>query len=242
MDLDWLYEAYRRIRKDKASGVDGVTAKQYAADLEANLRSLQERLLSGRYVAPPVKRTYVPKEGTGDRRPIGIPTLEDKIAQRAVAMLLNPIYEQDFSTSSYGFREGRSPHQALQAVRSQIHEAGMRWVLDVDIQRYFDSLDHKHLRGFLDLRVRDGKVRKLLHKWLKAGVMEEGKVRYLEEGTLTFICITYWMNGSMTRCNRASKARPFWSGMPMILSWDFKWNRTRGACWRCCPSASRNMD
>ncbi len=116
MDVDFLREAYRRTRKDGAPGVDRVTAKEYAVDLEENLTDLHERLKSGRYVAPPVERAWLDKDG-GGKRPIGMPTFEDKVVQRAVAMLLGAVFEQDFYDFSHGFREGHSPHQALKELR-----------------------------------------------------------------------------------------------------------------------------
>jgi RNA-directed DNA polymerase len=184
MDLDWLKEAYRRTRKDGAVGVDGVTAEQYERDLEGNLRRLLDRAKSGTYQAPPVRRVHIPKGGsTTETRPLGIPTLEDKVLQRAVVMLLEPIYEQDFLECSYGFRPGRSAHQALDSFRNQLMDCRGGWVLEVDIRKSFDHLDHGHLRTFLRLRVRDGVLLRLIDKWLKAGVMEDGSVSYPEAGT-----------------------------------------------------------
>jgi len=184
LDLDWLYEAYRRVRKDVVPGVDGVTAQQYEVNLDNNLRSLQDRLKSGRYIAPPVKRVHIPKDdGSGATRPIGLPAFEDKIAQRAVVMLLSPIYEQDFLPCSHGFREKRSAHQALGSLRNQIMDKSTWWILEVDIKSYFDSLVFKRLRAFLDHRVRDGVVRRLINKWLKAGVVERTQISYPTEGT-----------------------------------------------------------
>ena len=138
IDIDWMHEAYRRTRKDGAVGVDGQTAAGYAADLEGNLRSLLDRAQSGRYQAPPVRRVHIPK-GTGpETRPIGIPTFEDKLLQRAVAMVLEAVYEQDFLDCSYGFRPGRSAHQALEALRQRLMEVRGGWVLEVDIRKFFD--------------------------------------------------------------------------------------------------------
>jgi group II intron reverse transcriptase/maturase len=183
IDLDWLREAYRRTRKDGATGVDGQTAKDYEANLEANLQSLLNRAKSGTYLAPPVRRVHIPK-GTGNQtRPIGIPTFEDKVLQRAVTMALEAVYEQDFKDSSYGFRPGRSAHQALQALWDQAMAMGGGWVVEVDIQKFFDSLDPGRLREMLDRRIRDGVIRRLIDKWLKAGVMEDGELRHPELGT-----------------------------------------------------------
>lgn len=184
MDLDWLKEAYQRTRKDGAVGVDGVTAEEYERDLEGNLQRLLDRAKSGTYRAPPVRRVHIPKGGsTTETRPLGIPTLEDKVLQRAVVMLLEPIYEQDFLDCSYGFRRGRSAHQALKFFRDQMMNHRGGWVLEVDIRKFFDHLDHGHLRTFLRLRVRDGVLLRLIGKWLKAGVMEDGSVSYPDAGT-----------------------------------------------------------
>jgi len=182
LDEEWLRYAYEQTRKDGAAGIDGQTAKDYEANLEANLKSLLERIKSGRYKAPPVRRTYIPK-ADGSQRPLGIPTFEDKVAQRAVVLLLEPIYEQDFRPFSFGFRPGRSAHQALRELRSSIMERNGRWVLDVDLRRYFDTIEHGKLRELLARRVADGVVRRMIDKWLKAGVLEEGMLHRLEQGT-----------------------------------------------------------
>ena len=142
MDIDWLKDAYRCTRKDGAAGVDGVTAEQYEQDLEGNLQRLLDRAKSGTYTAPPVRRVHIPKGGsTTETRPIGIPTLEDKILQRAVVMLLDPIYEQDFLDCSYGFRRGRSAHDALSSFRDQTMSCRPKGVtvLEVDIRKFFDQ-------------------------------------------------------------------------------------------------------
>jgi group II intron reverse transcriptase/maturase len=185
IDLEWLKEAYGRTRKDGATGVDDMTAAQFETDLENNLSSLLRRFKSGSYFAPPVKRVYIPKEVGGEPiRPIGIPTLEDKILQRAVVMLLAPLYERDFLDCSYGFRPGRNAHQALEALWQAIMGMGsVCWVLEVDIKSYFDTVKHGYLRDFYKKRVRDGVVNRVLGKWLKAGVMEDGTLRYPQEGT-----------------------------------------------------------
>lgn len=183
IDEKFLREAHRRTRKSGAVGVDGRTAKEYSRDLEGNLQSLLERFKSGLYRAPPVRRAQIPKGDGGSTRAIGIPTYEDKILQRAVQMVLEAVYEQDFLDCSWGFRPGRSAHGALNALRRGLTEMGGGWVLDVDIERFFDSLDHKLLKGFLDLRVRDGVLRRTIHKWLKAGVLENGQLQRPKHGT-----------------------------------------------------------
>lgn len=182
LDVEWLRYAYERTRKDGAVGVDGQTAAEYESDLEANLGSLLDRMKSGRYRAPPVRRAHIPK-ADGRTRPLGIPTFEDKVAQRAIVMLLEPIYEQDFCDCSFGFRPGRSAHQALRALSSQIMGRSIRWVLDVDIRAYFDTIEHGRLRELLASRVVDGVVRRMIDKWLKAGVLEEGQLRRSSAGT-----------------------------------------------------------
>lgn len=183
LDVEWLREAYRRLRKDSAPGHDGQTVADYGKDLETNLQSLLDRAKSGTYFAPPVCRVHIPK-GTGkETRPIGMPATEDKLLQRAVAMLLEPIYEQDFLDCSYGFRPGRSAHGALSALWSQCTTNGVKWILDVDISKFFDTLDQAHLRSFLQRRVRDGVITRLIDKWLKAGVLEQGVLSYPEAGT-----------------------------------------------------------
>jgi group II intron reverse transcriptase/maturase len=182
MDVEFLREAYCLTRKDSAAGVDGVTAREYAENLEENLRSLHERLRSGRYKAPPVERAWLGKED-GGKRPIGKPTFEDKIVQRAVVMLLGAIYEQEFYGFSYGFREGRSAHQALQELRRMCERMNIGWIVDADVSGCFDNLDHGLLRVFIKQRVNDGGILRLIGKWLNAGVLEEGILRYPDKGT-----------------------------------------------------------
>lgn len=183
IDIEWLREAFRRTRKDGATGIDGQTSESYAENLEANLQDLLDRAKSGRYFAPPVRRVHIPKGDGSKTRPIGIPSFEDKVLQRAVAMVFEAIYEQDFVPWSYGFRPARSAHQALDATRSHLMEMGGGWVLEVDIQDFFGTLDHAHLRGFLKQRVLDGVLNRLIGKWLNAGVMEKGAVSYPESGS-----------------------------------------------------------
>ena len=184
IDIEWLREAHRRVRKDGATGVDRLTAEEYAKNLEENLRSLLGRAKSGdHYRAPPVRRVHIPKGDGSKTRPIGIPTFEDKILQKAVAMVLEAVYEQDFLSCSYGFRPGRGAHDALQALWQQTMAMNGGWVLEADIEKFFDSVDHTQLREALSRRVRDGVVTRLIGKWLNAGVMEEGMVRHPETGT-----------------------------------------------------------
>ena len=184
IDLDLLREAYRRTRKDGAPGVDGQTAADYEENLEANLQSLLDRFKSGRYQAPPVRRAYVPKgSDPSKKRPIGIPTFEDKVLQRAVAMVLEAVYEQDFLDCSYAFRAERSAHQAIRKLWEVLMSLGGGWVLEADIQSFYDDLDRSQLRSFLDRRVRDGVIRRALDKWLKAGVMEGETLSHPTTGT-----------------------------------------------------------
>ncbi len=183
IDVAFLREAYRRTRKDGAVGVDGQTAKQYAADLESNFQGLLDRFKSGLYRAPAVRRVHIPKGDGRKTRPIGIPTFEDKVLQRAVVMVLEAIYEQDFLDCSYGFRPGRSAHMALEALWHGTMRKGGGWVLELDIESFFDTVDHAQLRAMLDQRVRDGVIRRAIGKWLKAGVLEEGVVHRTHAGT-----------------------------------------------------------
>jgi len=182
LDLNWMAEAYRRLRKDAAPGVDGQTVAEYGETLTGNLRDLLDRAKSGSYKAPPVKRAYVPKNEK-EQRPIGLPTVEDKVLQRAVAMILEPIYEQEFLPFSFGFRTGRSQHQALDYLREQCFEQRVQWVLEVDLRKFFDMVDHREMRELLSRRVGDGVITRLIAKWLKAGVWEKGELSYPDKGT-----------------------------------------------------------
>jgi group II intron reverse transcriptase/maturase len=183
IDADWLTEAYCRTRKDGAPGIDGQTAAEYAAHLEANLRALLDRVKAGKYRAPPVRRVHIPKGDGSQTRPIGIPTFEDKILQRAVAMVLEAVYEGEFHDFSYGFRPGRSAHQALEALQNTSVRMAGGWVLEVDLRKFFDTLSHEHLREILGLRIRDGAILRLIGKWLNAGVMEGLELSHPEAGT-----------------------------------------------------------
>lgn len=183
IDIEFLREAYERTRKGGAPGVDEMTSNEYAVNLEANLESLLERLKSGLYRAPPVRRVYIPKSDGKETRPIGIPTFEDKILQRAVTMILEAVYELEFLPCSYGFRPGRSAHEALEDLSRELMRVRSGWVIEIDIRKYYDSIDHGVLRDLLDRRVRDGVLRRVIHKWLKAGVLEDGVLHRLDLGT-----------------------------------------------------------
>jgi group II intron reverse transcriptase/maturase len=183
LDLDWMREAYRRTRKDGATGVDGQTADQFAADLEGNLGSLLDGMKSGTYRAPPVRRVHIPKGDGSKTRPIGVPTFSDKVQQRAIAMVLEAVYEEEFYDFSYGFRPGRSAHDALEALRRSLWSMRGGWVLEVDIASFFDTLDHQALRDILRRRVSDGVVVRMVGKWLNAGVLEGGIMTRAEAGT-----------------------------------------------------------
>jgi RNA-directed DNA polymerase len=182
IDLDWMKEAYRRTRKSGAVGVDGRTAADYAKNLEANLSTLVESVRKGTYKPPPVLRALIPKAG-GKKRPIGIPTFEDKIVQRAVAMVLEAIYEQDFHDLSFGFRPGRSAHDALEELQRRPTYWNRCWLIEADIESFFDTIDHVKMRSVLDQRVRDGVIRRLVDKWLRAGVLEQGRMWRPDAGT-----------------------------------------------------------
>jgi len=182
IDMDFLGEAYDRTAKQAAPGIDGITAGVYAENLEENLTNLHQRMRTGSYQAPPVKRVWLEKDD-GSQRPIGMPTFEDKIAQRAVAMILEAVYEQDFYHFSYGFRPGRNPHQALFELRERCMQMGGSWIVDADIKGFFDTIDHDMLREIIKERVNDGGIIRLIGKWLNAGVLEGELVTHPEQGT-----------------------------------------------------------
>ena len=181
-DLDMLKFAFFRLKKEAAPGVDGETWRNYVENLEANLQDLSHRLQRGAYHAKPVRRTYIPKSD-GRQRPLGVTALEDKIVQRAAVEVLNAIYEEDFADFSYGFRPGRSQHNALDQLYLGIHGKKVNWVLDLDIRSFFDTLSQKWLVKFVEHRMGDRRVVRLIQKWLSAGVLEEGKLTVSEEGT-----------------------------------------------------------
>jgi RNA-directed DNA polymerase len=184
-DVERLLTAFSEIKKDAAAGVDGETWEHYGENLEANLQDLSHRLKRGAYRARPVRRVYIEKVGKpGELRALGVPALEDKIVQRATVEVVNAVYEQDFLEFSYGFRPERSPHQALDALAAGIMTRKVNWVLDADIRKFYDTLDHGWLVKFVEHRIADRRVVRLIQKWLKAGVLEEGKRIQSEIGTV----------------------------------------------------------
>jgi len=181
-NVDRLREAYFGLKRDSAAGVDGETWRHYGEHLEDNLRALAEKLKSGAYRAKPVRRVFIPKPD-GRQRPIGVPVLEDKIAQRSTVEVLNAVYEVDFLGFSYGFRPGRSQHNALDAITVGIERKKVNWVLDADIRGFFDAIDHGWLVKFIEHRIADQRVVRHVKKWLNAGVLEDGKRTQSTEGT-----------------------------------------------------------
>ncbi len=181
--IDLLRDAFLALKRRAAPGVDGVTWQDYEADLEGNLRGLHARVRRGTYRALPVRRRFIPKQGTDKLRPLGIAALEDKIVQRAVVVVLNAIYEEDFLGYSYGFRPGRGQHDALDALSVAICETPVNWILDADIRSFFDGLSQEWLVRFLAHRIGDERVIRLVRKWLKAGVLENGEWSVSETGT-----------------------------------------------------------
>jgi group II intron reverse transcriptase/maturase len=180
-NMEHLPKAYFSLKRDAAPGVDGETWRHYGENLEENLQDLSGRLKRGAYRARPVKRAYIPK-ADGRQRPLGVTALEDKIVQRTVVEVLNAIYETDFLGFSYGFRPGRSPHDALNALYAGIMTRKVGWVLDADIRGYFDAIDHEWLMKFIEHRVADKRVLRHIKKWLNAGVLEDGAVARGKEG------------------------------------------------------------
>jgi RNA-directed DNA polymerase len=181
-NLDTLRTAYFSLKKEAAAGVDGETWRHYGETLEEHLQNLSERLKRGAYRAKPVRRVYIAKDG-GGQRPLGVTALEDKLVQRATVEVLNAIYETDFLGFSYGFRPGRSQHGCLDALYAGLLTRPVNGVLDIDIRAFFDSIDHGWLVKFVEHRIADRRIVRLIQKWLNAGVLEEGKHRDVEQGT-----------------------------------------------------------
>jgi RNA-directed DNA polymerase len=180
--VEKLYGAFRSLRKDASAGIDGITYAEYETNAEENVRQLHRRLVAGKYQVQPLRRVYIPKEN-GQQRPISIPALEDKIVQKVVVDLLNAIYEQDFLDCSYGFRPGRGQHQALDEGRRVICARPTEWILELDIRSYFDKIVRGILMEMMEKRVSDGSVLRLIQKWIKVGVIEDGKLLVSETGT-----------------------------------------------------------
>ena len=178
-----LRQAYFALKRDAAAGVDGQTWQSYGQDLEGNLLDLSDRLARGGYRPQPVRRVYIDK-ADGSKRPLGVPALEDKLVQRATVEVLNAIYEQDFIGFSYGFRPGKSAHNALDAVGVGVSSRRVNWILDADISKFFDTIEHDWLVKFIEHRVADARVVRLIKKWLHAGVLEEGRIEQSELGTV----------------------------------------------------------
>ena len=182
LTIDLLRESYFALKRRAAPGVDGVSWQQYESGLEERLIDLHSRVHRGAYRAQPSRRVYIPK-ADGRQRPLGIASLEDKIVQHAIATILNQIYEVDFRGFSYGFRPGRSPHQALDALNVGIQRKRVNWILDADIRGFFDNMSHEWTMKFMEHRVADPRILRLIRKWLKAGVSEDGKWSETKAGT-----------------------------------------------------------
>ena len=182
VDVVALERAFRRLKRKASAGVDGETVETYEQNLAGNLKDLCERVHTGRYRPQPVRRVYIPKSD-GGQRPLGVPALEDKIVQGAVAEVLSAVYEVDFLGFSYGFRPGRNPHQALAALHTAMMTQCVNWVLDADIRKFFDSVDHEWLLRMIAHRIADPRVLRLIRMWLKAGVLEGGEWHETVEGT-----------------------------------------------------------
>jgi RNA-directed DNA polymerase len=182
IDEGKLHLSFEELNKNAASGVDGETWVSYAEKRSERIPQLLGEFKSGKYKAPNIRRVYIPK-GEGKFRPLGLPTVEDKVLQKAVTDVLTPVYEQIFHTSSYGYRPGKSPHQGLEKLFNEVSFKNKRYIIDADMQNYFGSINHQCLREFLDRRVKDGVIRKMIDKWLKAGVLEDGQISYPTEGT-----------------------------------------------------------
>jgi len=182
IDANLLQESYEQLNRESAGGVDGKTWQQYGLEYPERLESLLSEFKSGRYRAPAVRRVYIRKD-KHSQRPLGIATMEDKVLQASVRKVIEPIYEEDFKPFSYGFRPGRSQHQAISYMFKEVSLHRMHYIIDADIKNYFGSINHGVLRELFDKRVKDGVIRRMMDKWLKAGVMESGNISYPEEGT-----------------------------------------------------------
>lgn len=182
MNQDWLKQSFSKLRRKAAPGIDHRSYSDYGENLEENIEDLYQRLKSGRYKAPNIRRAWIPKGSGDEKRPLGISTIEDKIVQRAVSDILTVIYEQDFNESSYGFRKGRSAHQALSSIWQNGMKHRYRWIIDADIKKCFDSFDHRVLVDILKKRVNDGSLLRLIYQWMKAGVIDGNQMFKPESG------------------------------------------------------------
>jgi RNA-directed DNA polymerase len=178
-----LFKCYGQLNKNSASGTDGENWYEYGIGASEHIPELLNAFKTGAYRAPSIRRVYIPKDTKGGKRPLGIPTVSDKVLQAAVHSVLEPIYEEDFKDFSYGFRSKRSTHQALEYMFKEVSFKGMHYIIDADLTNYFGSIDHGFLREFLARRVNDGVIRKVIDKWLKAGILEDGQLSYPTEGT-----------------------------------------------------------
>jgi RNA-directed DNA polymerase len=182
MDEVFLTEALHQLRKDAAAGIDEMTVAEYSQNLKENIADLHQRMVNRKYRAQPARRVWIPKSD-GSQRPLAILVLEDKIVQRAVAMLLEAVYEPHFHAFSHGFRRKHSAHGALSYLRDQCLKLGINWIIDADIAKFFDTIEPLHLRTILQQRINDGAILRLIGMWLHVGVMEDGKVVRSETGT-----------------------------------------------------------
>jgi group II intron reverse transcriptase/maturase len=183
MDMELLRGCFVRLRKDAAAGIDGVTKAMYGEELEERLTELVERLQRMAYIPEPVRRRYIPKPGTGKQRPLGVPTLEGKLVEAGLVRILEAIYENDFIEDSYGFRPGRSCHDALRALSQTVEKGQINWIVEADIRGFFDNVDHDWLMKFLAHRIGDKRVLRMIKRFLKAGVVEDGRLEISEQGT-----------------------------------------------------------
>jgi RNA-directed DNA polymerase len=182
IDEELLMESYRKLNKRSAAGVDGMDWKEYGEVAKERIPELLNQFMSGKYSAPNIRRVYIPKSD-GKQRPLGINTVEDKVLQGGVRRILQPIYEEEFKDFSYGFRPKRSTHQAIEYMKKEVNFKGMRYIIDADLKDYFGSINHGILRELIARRVNDGVIKRMLNKWLKAGILENGQIYYPEEGT-----------------------------------------------------------
>ncbi|WDN89957.1 hypothetical protein BuS5_02927 [Desulfosarcina sp. BuS5] len=249
IDFDLLKQSFRKIRKSESAGVDKVTAKEYAENLDQNLYNLYERLRRGQYVASPVKRIWIDKEG-GEKRPIGIPVLEDKIVQKAAAAILNVIFDRNFYNFSHAFRKGRSQHMAIKDLREQCLKQNISWIVSADITGLFDNINHELLKDMIRRRVSDGGMIRLIGKWLNAGVMEEGNLTYSETGTpqggvispvLSNIFLHYVLDDWYVK-----EVIPRMKGRCSIIRWaddfilGFEYEKTHCVSWMYYPGGSNS--